>query len=197
MKLIGLHLHNSLVPNPPQRYDSKALFEQGCAPPGDGHGCLQSRRAGSRGTVINHSVPRRTHSRCSCCTHRVSKRCGQHAAPAGGQHAASRPGTVATVGLVLSVVNECVHTMSLAMRWVENEMSMKLVVWGMKTWPLGMKYHAQGTKYLCLVWNEGTAWNKKKFHKVWNFCIGVWKKFWRYEKKIEGMKKNLEYEIVF
>ena len=31
--------------------------------------------------------------------------------------------------------------MSLAMRRVENEMmSMKLVAWGMKTWPLGMKY---------------------------------------------------------
>ena len=73
--------------------------------------------------------------------------------------------------------------MSLAMRWVENEMSMKLVVWGMKTWPLGMKYHAQGTKCLCLVWNESTAWNKKSFHKVWNFCIGLWKKFLRYENK--------------
>jgi len=35
---------------------------------------------------------------------------------------------------------------------VENEMmSMKLVVWGMKTWPLGMKDHAQGTKCWCLV----------------------------------------------
>ena len=42
--------------------------------------------------------------------------------------------------------------MSLAMRRVENEMmSMKLVAWGMKTWPLGMKYHAQGTKCLYLV----------------------------------------------
>jgi len=40
---------------------------------------------------------------------------------------------------------------------VENEMSMKLVVGGMKTWPLGMKYHDQGTKYLCSVWNESTA----------------------------------------
>jgi hypothetical protein len=26
------------------------------------------------------------------------------------------------------------------MRRVENEMSMKLVAWGMKIWPLGMKY---------------------------------------------------------
>jgi hypothetical protein len=36
--------------------------------------------------------------------------------------------------------------MSLAMRRVENEMSMKLVAWGMKTWPLGMKYHAHMKK---------------------------------------------------
>ena len=91
--------------------------------------------------------------------------------------------------LDLSVVIECIHTMSLAMRWVENEMSMKLVVWGMKTWPLGMKCHAQGTKCLCLVWNENTSWNRTKFHKVWNFYLRVWKKFFRYEKKIEGMKK--------
>jgi hypothetical protein len=53
--------------------------------------------------------------------------------------------------LVLSVVNECIYIpWSLAMRRVENEMmSMKLVAWGMKTWPLGMKYHVQGTKCLC------------------------------------------------
>jgi hypothetical protein len=94
MKLIGLHLHNSLVPiHQPQRYDSKALSQQGCATAGDGHGCSQSRRAGSRGAVINCSVPGRTHSRCSCSTHRASKRCGHHAAPD------SRPGTVAGVGL--------------------------------------------------------------------------------------------------
>ena len=78
---------------------------------------------------------------------------------------------------------------SLAMRRVENEMmSMKLVAWGMKTWPLGMKYHVQGTKCLCLVWNDSTVNNKKKFHKVWNCCIKVWKKFSRYETNFKGMK---------
>jgi hypothetical protein len=66
--------------------------------------------------------------------------------------------------------------MSLAMRRVENEMmSMKLVAWGMKTWPLGMKYHAQGTKCLCLVWNEGTAYNKKKFSQGMKLFIKVFK----------------------
>ena len=78
---------------------------------------------------------------------------------------------------------------SLAMRRVENEMmSMKLVAWGMKTWPLGMKYHVQGTKCLCLVWNESTVNNKKSFHKVWNCCIKVWKKFSRSETNFKGMK---------
>jgi hypothetical protein len=31
----------------------------GCVTAGDGHGCSQSRRAGSRGVVINRSVPGR------------------------------------------------------------------------------------------------------------------------------------------
>jgi len=83
------------------------------------------------------------------------------------------------------------------MRWVENEISMKLVAWGMKTWPLGMKYHAQGTKCLCLVWNESTAWNKNSFHKVWNCCIRVWKKFSRYEKNWKVWKKIQRYEKKF
>jgi hypothetical protein len=87
---------------------------------------------------------------------------------------------------------------------VENEMSMKLVAWGTETWTLGMKYHAQSTKYLCLVWNE-TVWNKNSFHKVWNLCcIRVWKKFGRYEKKFKKYETNFrvwncfwEYEKYF
>ena len=43
--------HKGTIPRP--------CLQQGCATAGDGHGCSQSRRAGSRGAVINRSVPGR------------------------------------------------------------------------------------------------------------------------------------------
>ena len=76
-----------------KRYNSKALSPEGCATAGDGNGCSQSRRAGSRGADINSGGPGRSHSPCSGRTHRASGRCGQHDVP----H--SSPGTVAGVGL--------------------------------------------------------------------------------------------------
>ena len=95
---------------------------------------------------------------------------------------------------------------------------MKFVAWGMKTWLLGMKHHAQGIKCLVLgmkmrwVWNlpftdkiwktfagyenkfkgyektNSKLWNN--LYIVWNFLIKVSKQFARYKKKFKGMKKN-------
>ncbi len=74
---------------------------------------------------------------------------------------------------------------------------LKLVAWGMKTWPLGMKYQVRVRNACAWYEMKCTAWNKNSFHKVCNFCIRVWKKFLRYEKKFKGMKKTFRYEIVF
>ena len=71
------------------------------------------------------------------------------------------------------------------MRRVENEMSMKLVAWGMKTWPLGMKYKLM-VRNAC-AWYEMKAQHETKtnFTRYEIFVQG-------YEKSFEGMKKKLK-----
>ena len=74
--------------------------------------------------------------------------------------------------------------MRLAMRWVENEMSMKLVAWGMKTWPLGMKYHDQGYKILVLSMKWKHSMKQKKFSQGKKFLYRGMKKVFKVWKKI-------------
>ncbi len=129
-----------------------------------------------------------------CCCRSAAARRSAAACPA--VLAAASPAVLADALLActerqqLSVVNECIHTMSLAMRRVEHEMSMKLVAWGMKTCPFGMKYK--------LVVRNACAWYEMKAqHETKPVSQGMkllYKGMKKVKKKLGSEKVQFGYE---
>ena len=78
--------------------------------------------------------------------------------------------------------------------WQWDEWKMKWVWnWLRGVWKLGhLVWNTMLRVRNACAWYEMkcTVWNKNSFHKVWNFCMSVWKKISRYEKHFKSMKKN-------